>query len=341
MSELAGAWWSWIAPLSAQIAVIAVLFAIVDRCVSRRASVGLRSAFAWAFLVRLVLPPGFESPVALVRVLGETPAATAVAAQVPDFAPALVAVWLAGVVVAGALAVRGARRERTAWLADTHDADARITERALALARSIGSRVVPRVRLGANARGPAVVGVLRPVIVLPARLADAHGGSRLDHVLLHEIAHVARRDAWAACAWTCARVVFWFHPAVQWAARHAATLREIACDARAVRAVRDPAEYRATLLEHARELVAPRPRAVASFAPPSAQILGRLEALERAAHGRGGLGASIAFVVLCACVVPLARPRAAAEPTIAFEELEGCLRKRYAVMAALAAEQAP
>jgi beta-lactamase regulating signal transducer with metallopeptidase domain len=248
--------------------------------------------------------------------------------------------WLAGVGIAGFLAIRRWRAAGRTWLEDARAVDPELTRRARDLAGRIGLARVPRVCRSANARGPAAVGLRCPIIVLPESIARLPHSVVTEHVLLHELAHVARRDAWTALAWTVARVVFWVHPAVHWAAWHAETLREIACDARAARSSRVSSAYRKTLLLHARELVSDRRTAVAHFTPPRAQILFRLAALDRqvlASTRRGDVAAVLAFVALCTCVLPLARGSVAvAIPD--FDQLDGCLRKRFAVMAALAAE---
>jgi len=340
LESLAEDWFAWIVQLSLQIAVLAALFALAERAFLHKAAVSIRSAFTWAFLARLVLPPGLESPFALVHLLGTDTVAPSSARVFSDFALAIAVAWMLGF---GAFAARAAARwraDRSEWLDGAGAAGERIEARARELARRIGLPQAPPVRVAETARGPAVVGLFRPVIVLPARVAARADSRATEHVLLHELSHVVRRDAWAALAWNVARIVFWFHPAVHWAARHAETLREIACDERAARNATDPASYRATLSDHARALAMPRPFAIAQFAPPRAQILSRLAALDRplrASRARDTAGALFAFALLCACVVPLER-RSADPATSSIDGLDGCLRTRFAVMAALAAE---
>lgn len=344
-APFAEAWWTWIAPLSAQIAVLGIVFALVERMGLRRAPVRIRAAFGWALLARMPIPPHFESPVAILGALGMPLAEFASATARPDLDVTLCLTWLSGIVVMTISAARRGCADRAAWLEDARTAPRDVQERVLMLGQRLGLSSVPRIVVRAGASGAAVVGVLRPVVVLSESIAAQPDGRRFEHVVLHELAHIARRDGWAALAWTVARIAFWFHPAVHWTAAHAATLREIACDARAVRGSREPAAYRASLLDCARDLDAKgtvwrRTAAVARFTPWRAQILCRLDALaqpSRGSHTRETVSAVLAFALLCTCVIPLARtppPDANRD----FAELEGCLRKRFAVMAALAAE---
>jgi beta-lactamase regulating signal transducer with metallopeptidase domain len=253
---------------------------------------------------------------------------------------ALFFTWLAGaLVLATALVVRAVRDRRT-WTAAAWPADGDVGLVAQRAAERLGSGRAPRILLASGALGPAAIGLFRPVIVLPVDLARRSRSRQLEHVLLHELAHVARRDALSALAWSLARTVLWFHPAVHLYARHAATLREIACDERAAAAAGDALRYRRTLLEIARPLATPGALGASAFFPPEPQILARLRALERlprSSRARQNAAAIATFALLAACCVPLARP--SAKPgSIAFDDLQGCLRKRFAVMAALAAE---
>jgi beta-lactamase regulating signal transducer with metallopeptidase domain len=131
--------------------------------------------------------------------------------------------WLTGssIVVARALitqrrVVRAARRAAPAprW--------------AQALLASF-TRRPPRLVVGDPAIGPHVVGLFRPIIVVPpALLAES---ALLCPALLHELAHVRRRDALARLVQIVAGAMFFFWPVVRLASRRLDLSREAACDA--------------------------------------------------------------------------------------------------------------
>ena len=77
---------------------------------------------------------------------------------------------------------------------------------------------------------PAVLGVLRPLIILPADGPDALEDDELESLLCHECAHVARRDNLLAVIVGVVRALFWFNPLVWLAHRRLAEEREKACD---------------------------------------------------------------------------------------------------------------
>ncbi len=77
---------------------------------------------------------------------------------------------------------------------------------------------------------PAVLRVLRPLIVLPADGADTLDDDELESLLCHECAHVARHDNLLAFIEGVVRALFWFNPLIWLAHRRLAEEREKACD---------------------------------------------------------------------------------------------------------------
>jgi beta-lactamase regulating signal transducer with metallopeptidase domain len=77
---------------------------------------------------------------------------------------------------------------------------------------------------------PAVLRVLRPLIVLPADSADTLDDEELESLFCHECAHVARHDNLLALIEGVVRALFWFNPLIWFAHRRLAEEREKACD---------------------------------------------------------------------------------------------------------------
>jgi beta-lactamase regulating signal transducer with metallopeptidase domain len=77
---------------------------------------------------------------------------------------------------------------------------------------------------------PGLVGIWRPVILLPAGLAQHLSRAEMDAVIAHELCHLRRRDnLWAALHMLVAGL-FWFHPLVWWIGNRLCEERERACD---------------------------------------------------------------------------------------------------------------
>ena len=127
-----------------------------------------------------------------------------------------------------------------------------------------------RVRRSEAVAVPMMWGFFRPVILLPA---DANGweAERLRAVLLHELAHVQRRD-WlmqSIAQVTCA--VYWFNPLVWVVVRQMRTKLEQACDDHVLNAGYGSTEYAQHLLDSVRILKAfgSAPRAAVAMARQS------------------------------------------------------------------------
>ncbi|HEX5755836.1 MAG TPA: TonB family protein, partial [Arenimonas sp.] len=84
----------------------------------------------------------------------------------------------------------------------------------------------------AFAQVPALVGLLRPRIVLPADFEQRYRTDEQALVLAHERAHLHHFDAWANAAAALALCLLWFHPLAWWALGRFRFDQELACDAR-------------------------------------------------------------------------------------------------------------
>lgn len=112
-------------------------------------------------------------------------------------------------------------------------------------------RIRRRVRLLVSATriGPAVVGLFRPVIVLPEVIVAGRPASELESILAHELIHVRRGDLWVGCLQTLASGLWWFHPLVRGVCSALAREAERCVDEELIAELRcDPARYARTLL---------------------------------------------------------------------------------------------
>lgn len=104
----------------------------------------------------------------------------------------------------------------------------------------------------ANVTTPFACGVFRPMILLP-RNACEWGAARLRAVLLHESAHVMRRDCLAKYVAQVSRALLWWNPLAWILAARMNQEQELACDDVVMAAGVAPDAYADLLLETARE----------------------------------------------------------------------------------------
>ena len=65
-----------------------------------------------------------------------------------------------------------------------------------------------------SAVSPFVFGILRPAIMLPAKMAQSLSSEEMAALLGHEVAHLRRRDLWWCVGWRWVKAIFWFHPLI-------------------------------------------------------------------------------------------------------------------------------
>lgn len=95
---------------------------------------------------------------------------------------------------------------------------------------------------------PGVVGLFRPVLLLPNGIADRLPAAQLKAVLAHEMTHSRRRDNLTSAIHMMVETLFWFHPLVWWIGARLLAERERACDEAVLRMGSEPNDYAAGIL---------------------------------------------------------------------------------------------
>ncbi len=112
---------------------------------------------------------------------------------------------------------------------------------------SCGIRRPARLLISKEVVSPMAIGFRHPAVILPATLLNQVAEPELDHVLLHELAHVARHDDWLNLAARTAGAVCALHPIAALVLRQIEREREIACDDWVVSMTGEARSYAASL----------------------------------------------------------------------------------------------
>ncbi|MCP4578213.1 MAG: M56 family metallopeptidase [Deltaproteobacteria bacterium] len=96
-------------------------------------------------------------------------------------------------------------------------------------------------------------GILHPAVILPATVRG-WSDQRLRLVLLHELAHIRRRDSLVEILACITLVLYWFNPLVWMTVRQMRVERERACDNAVLNAGAKPSNYATQLMELAADL---------------------------------------------------------------------------------------
>ena len=165
-------------------------------------------------------------------------------ADLPDWA---VPAWLAGVLLLEARTLAGWMAARRLRGSGVCAAPAAWRERLARLAERM--RVTRPVALMESCRVdvPVVVGYFRPAILAPLALLSGMPVGQMEAILLHELAHIRRRDYLVNVLQAMVESLLFYHPAVWWVSGVVRMEREHCCDDLVLEVSGNAREYAAAL----------------------------------------------------------------------------------------------
>jgi uncharacterized protein (TIGR03435 family) len=188
-------------------------------------------------------PPAAAQKAAATRMLAPVPAPpvepviiTVTPERTARWPLAVVAVWAAillfrlGQITRSYFYLRGVKRR------------ADVSPIALPAARRRADLLISR-----DIASPMAVGFARPAVVLPESLLGELSEPEREHVLLHEMAHLAGYDDWSNLAMRILGAALALHPVAVWILRRIEREREMVCDDWVVARTSDARPYAATL----------------------------------------------------------------------------------------------
>jgi len=98
------------------------------------------------------------------------------------------------------------------------------------LSRINGVRRQTQLLVSTGIAAPMSLGFLHPAILIPQTLLDTLSNAELEHVVLHELAHLRRRDDWTNLAQKLITAMLPIQPAIYWIGHRMSIEREMACD---------------------------------------------------------------------------------------------------------------
>jgi len=153
--------------------------------------------------------------------------------------------------------------------------------------------------------GPGLVGIFRPVLLLPAGVTARLSPKQISLVVAHELCHWRRWDNLTGAVHMLVQTLFWFHPFVWWIGSRILAERERACDECVVDSIGDPATYAQSILEVCKFNTRP-PLAFASGVS-GGNLKGRVERIMRN-FVSARLGRTGKTLLIAAAVVSISSP---------------------------------
>jgi len=205
-------------------------------------------------------------------------------------------VWLAGFVVvslwqiSGWIAVRNLVRR-------SQSAEDSLVRHLNFLRDRVGIQFKIAIRVCGEISTPAVVGWLRPVILVPVTALTELPADYFESLLLHELAHIRRHDYLVNLLQTAVETLLFYHPAAWWVSRAVRQEREYCCDDETVRAADRRTYVQALAMMEALRTDGSQPLAMASGGGNLLRRINRLTASR--ARRQSGFGP----VVICALIL--------------------------------------
>jgi len=240
-----------------QSALLVIVLFVVDLLLRKRVRAVFRYCLWLLVLVKLVLPPTLSSPTGIGYWAGDHfPAAFHASSRMFDAAmlertspsgrmppvrssediasqdalttpdvsalapltwrAVLLVLWLVGVSAFLALLLQRVRFVRR-LVATSSRAERELLNLLQQCRRQIGVRWHITLRISDGIPSPAVCGLFRPTVLIPASLAEKLSPEALRATLIHELAHIKRGDLWVNVVQTFLQVIYFYNPLVWFA----------------------------------------------------------------------------------------------------------------------------
>ena len=98
------------------------------------------------------------------------------------------------------------------------------------LANNMGIKGTVAIMQSGIAKIPMVLGHFKPVVLIPIGLLTALSAEEVESILIHELAHIRRKDFMVNLLQNLMEIVFFFNPAVLWVSALIKSERENCCD---------------------------------------------------------------------------------------------------------------
>lgn len=158
----------------------------------------------------------------------------------------------------------------------------------------------PILRATEPSTGPALVGALRPRIVVPSDFDNRFDGNERAMILAHEGMHARRGDSYWNLLAMMVVSIFWFHPLAWWALSAFRRDQELACDAGVLRSQKGKRRCYANAMLKTQSAVSLLP--VGCAWSPGHPLTERIAMLKQAPPGKAR---RLSGVVLMAVIIPL------------------------------------
>jgi beta-lactamase regulating signal transducer with metallopeptidase domain len=138
--------------------------------------------------------------------------------------------------------------------------------------RKTNLKKLPPIKTSEHLSSPAVLGIFRPMIILPSAQFKSIYAHDLRHIFLHEMTHICRRDLWMQRVALILQIIYWFNPLMILVRSKIQLTTELCCDASITDHLEENwKDYRNVLADFSKR----------AYLEPSSPTIGELGLLEK------------------------------------------------------------
>ena len=169
---------------------------------------------------------------------------------------------------------------------------------------------------------PTVIGIVRPIILLPATLMTGLTANQFAAIISHELAHIRRHDLLMNLLQRIVESILFFHPAVWFISRRMRELREVCCDDRVLKSGFGKLQYADALLTMAEKCAVPATGAFSvAMTGEASNLESRIQRLmgvnrDTPRLSRGGASLFVALIVGTLFLTGVIRTWAQSQPEV-------------------------
>jgi uncharacterized protein YjbI with pentapeptide repeats/beta-lactamase regulating signal transducer with metallopeptidase domain len=157
--------------------------------------------------------------------------------------PLIVTIWLLGILAFTLKFIGGLAYTQRLKYYRISGISAEWQEKFKKLCIKLNIKKTVKIYESALAKVPMVIGLIKPVILLPVSAFTGLSPKQLESIIVHELAHIIRRDYLVNLLQSIVEILFFYHPAVWWINGVIRTERENCCDDIAIEQTGDSVNY--------------------------------------------------------------------------------------------------
>ena len=266
INSLGRAFVAFTLPMLVQSSLVIAVLVPVDFILRRKVRAAVRYWLWMPVLAALILPPVLPFITGVGHWFGEgaSSGSTEAGSVAADASAALTwegTLFVAWLVAAAGMLLFFLQRaiSATTLVAQAKDANNLMSTALNYCCRCMGVKKKVRLKVSPKVSSPVVRGLLRPVILIPPRLAPGLGSRHLRSILLHELAHIKRGDLWVYSVQTILQLIYFYNPLLWLANAIICRVRERAVDEMVVSAMGERARWYPETLVAVAKLALKRP----------------------------------------------------------------------------------